>query len=250
MLEFLVSFFGGLIAGSINTLAGNGSAIVLIILTDVVGLSPNVANGTNRIGVLIQTVASGYELNKKHNQELRNSKSIIIVTVLGALLGVFIASIISNEQFKQAYKFMMLLMLIVILVKPSRWLKSEKSLPLFPAYISYPVFFLVGVYGGFIQMGVGIFLLAALVLLAGYTIMNSNLVKALIVASYTVVVLIIFQIKGLVDWEAGIVIALSQGLGGWLTAKYANNSVYVEKIAYFLLVLIVVFSVIYQFFFQ
>jgi uncharacterized membrane protein YfcA len=250
MLEFLVSFFGGLIAGSINTLAGNGSAIVLIILTDVVGLSPNVANGTNRIGVLIQTVASGYELNKKHNQELRNSKSIIIVTVLGALLGVFIASVISNDQFKQAYKFMMLLMLIVILVKPSRWLKSEKSLPLFPAYISYPVFFLVGVYGGFIQMGVGIFLLAALVLLAGYTIMNSNLVKALIVASYTVVVLIIFQIKGLVDWEAGIVIALSQGLGGWLTAKYANNSVYVEKIAYFLLVLIVVFSVIYQFFFQ
>jgi uncharacterized protein len=250
MLEFLVSFFGGLIAGSINTLAGNGSAIVLIILTDVAGLSPNVANGTNRIGVLIQTLASGYELNKKHNQELRNSKSIIIVTVLGALLGVFIASIISNEQFKQAYKFMMLLMLIVILVKPSRWLKSEKSLPLFPAYISYPVFFLVGVYGGFIQMGVGIFLLAALVLLAGYTIMNSNLVKALIVASYTVVVLIIFQIKGLVDWEAGIIIALSQGLGGWLTAKYANNSVYVEKIAYFLLVLIVVFSVIYQFFFQ
>ena len=88
-------------------------------------------------------------------------------------------------------------------------------------------------------MGVGIFLLAALVLLAGYTIMNSNLIKALIVAVYTVIVLIVFQIKGLVDWEAGIVIALSQGLGGWLTAKYANNSIYVEKIAYALLVIIV-----------
>ena len=53
----------------------------------------------------------------------------------------------------------------------------------------------------------------------------------------------------LVDWEAGIVIALSQGLGGWLTAKYANNSIYVEKIAYALLVIIVLFSVVYQFFY-
>ena len=95
-------------------------------------------------------------------------------------------------------------------------------------------------------MGVGIFLLAVLVLLSGYTIMNSNLIKSIIVATYTVFVLAIFHFKGLVDWEAGMVIALSQALGGWLTAKYANKSKYIEKIAYFLLVGIVLFSVIYQ----
>jgi uncharacterized membrane protein YfcA len=248
MYEFLFSLFGGLIAGSINTLAGNGSVIVLVILTDVIGLSPNVANGTNRIGVLLQTLASGWELNKKHNQELKNSRNIVIAAVLGALVGVYFASVISNEDFKIAYKFMMLFMLVVIMVKPSRWLKKSNATQVFPLYVTLPAFFLVGVYGGFIQMGVGIFLLAALVLLSGYTIMNSNLIKALIVALYTIVVMVVFQLNGLIDWKAGIVIALSQGIGGWLTAKYANKSPYIEKIAYILLVVIILVSVIYQFF--
>ncbi|HMP28352.1 MAG TPA: sulfite exporter TauE/SafE family protein, partial [Saprospiraceae bacterium] len=203
--------------------------------------------GTNRIGVLMQTFASGWELNKKHNQELKNSRGIIITTILGAILGVYFASVISNEQFKIAYKFMMVFMLFIILVKPSRWLIKSNLDRNLPQYIILPAYFFVGVYGGFIQMGVGIFLLAALVLLSGYTIMNSNLIKALIVGSYTVIVLIIFQIKGLVNWEAGIVIAISQGIGGWLTAKYANRSVYIEKIAYVLLVIITLVSVLYQF---
>ena len=248
MYEFLISFFGGLIAGGINTLAGNGSAIVLVILTDVIGLSPNVANGTNRIGVLFQTLASSYELNKARDQVLKDSKFIITVTILGALVGVYVASEISNEAFRAAYHFMMVFMLFVILFKPSRWLKKENVSSNIPKYIVFLAYFAVGFYGGFIQMGVGIFLLAVLVLLSGYTIMNSNLIKSIIVASYTVLVLAIFHFKGLVDWESGMVIALSQALGGWLMAKYANKSPHIEKIAYFLLVAIVLFSVFYQLF--
>lgn len=246
MAEFLISFFGGIIAGGINTLAGNGSAIVLVILTDVIGLTPNVANGTNRIGVLFQSLASSYELNKAKDQSIKDSKFIILSTVSGALAGVLVASEISNESFKVVYHFMMVFMLLVILFKPSRWLRNENLITSYPSYIVFLAYFLVGFYGGFIQMGVGIFLLAVLVLFSGYTIMNSNLIKSIIVATYTTLVLAIFHFKGLVDWEAGMVIALSQALGGWLTAKFASKSKHIEKIAYFLLVGIVLFSVIYQ----
>ncbi len=94
---YLVAFLGAIIAGSVNTLAGNGSAITLSILTELIGLPGNVANGTNRIGVLLNSFGSTWGFYRGGKLNLENSKHIIITIVLGAIVGGVIALNISDS---------------------------------------------------------------------------------------------------------------------------------------------------------
>jgi uncharacterized protein len=246
---FLIAIVGGFLAGVINTLAGNGSAITLAILTEVMQLPGNLANGTNRVGILAQGLSSTGEFFKSGIIPFRRSKLIIVVMFVGSMIGVALAVSASNEQFMFVYKYMMLIMLAVILVKPGKWLrKADVDFKLSP-WMSIPIFLLLGIYGGFIQMGMGIFFLAAMVLVARFEIMESNAVKTIIVTFYTIIVLIIFQWKGLVDWRAGAMLAVGQASGGYVTAKFGSKSKYAGQIAYYLLLVIVVTVVIRLFIF-
>ncbi len=243
-LQYIIAVGGGFLAGVLNTLAGNGSAITLSILTEVLGLPGNMANGTNRVGVLFQTGAStlGFKNNDKLN--IVRSKTIIVSTIIGAIIGGLVAINVSNEQFKFVFKFLMLFMLFVILIKPKRWLqKSQKDFKL-SAWIAIPVFLAMGFYGGFIQMGMGIFFLAATVLLAKYDIIEANAVKVMIVFFYTILLIALFQWKGLINWKIGFIIAIGQASGGYLTAHYASNFPRANVWAYRILILVVIAVVI------
>lgn len=237
---------GSFIAGVINTLAGNGSVITLSLLTDLIGLPGNIANGTNRVGVLLQGIGSSSGFAKNKMIDFSRSKTIIILTILGALGGVTVATVVSNEQFLSVFKYLMIFMLLIILVKPERWLKSSdvKKLSL---WVSIPAYLLLGFYGGFIQMGMGIFFLAVTVLVAGYSIMEANALKTLVTTIYTIVVLGIFHFKGLVQWETGLLMAIGQTLGGYLTAAYATKWKDIDIWAYRLLVIIIIFAILIQF---
>ncbi len=219
--HYLIAILGSAIAGAINTLAGNGSAITLTILTELLGLPGNMANGTNRVGVLSQTVASTYAFHRKGKLDIFSSKYYIILTVIGAVLGVYVATRISNEAFIQVFRYLMIVMLIVVLVKPKRWLRETDTENPPSMWFIVPMFLALGFYGGFIQMGMGIFFLAIMVLGARHSLIDSNVIKSLIVAIYTAIVLAIFHYKGLVDWKIGGIMAIGQMAGGYLMANIA-----------------------------
>ncbi len=224
MYQYAIAIIGGFFAGVVNTLAGNGSAITLTILTEVLGLPPNMANGTNRIGVVAQTSASSYGFYQGGKLDLRDNWVFYIPTIIGALIGVFIAINVSNEQFKDFFSYMMVVMLFVILIRPKRWL-AETDISKRPSlFITVPLFFLLGIYGGFIQMGMGVFFLAVTVLIARFSLIESNAMKSLIIAIYTIFVLAIFHYQGFVNWQIGGIIAIGQTAGGYLTARFASNS--------------------------
>ena len=237
---YSIAIFGGFLAGIINTLAGNGSAITLSILTELLGLSGNMANGTNRVGIMAQGITSTYAFHNNNKLKIRRSQEIIIITFVGAILGVITAVQVSNEQFKFVFKFLMVIMFFVILIKPSRWFKESDIEYKLPKLLSIPIFLALGFYGGFIQMGMGIFFLAAMVLVARYNIIEANAVKIFIVFLYTIVILAIFQWKGLIDWKYGLIIAIGQMIGGYLSANFASRYHNAQKWAYYLLVTIVI----------
>ncbi len=239
---YLIAIVGGAVAGSINTLAGNGSAITLTILTEVLGLPGNLANGTNRVGVLTQATAGTWAFYKYGKLDLNRGRLNVVLTCLGAMLGVIVAVQVSNEQFMFVFRYLMLAMLIVLLVKPARWLKETDTSKEVSHWIAVPMYLALGFYGGFIQMGMGIFYLAAMVLVARYSIVEGNALKSFVVAVYTIFVLIIFQIKGLVAWDIGAILAVGQTAGGWYTAKFASQSKRANMVAYWLLVVIVVIA--------
>jgi uncharacterized membrane protein YfcA len=246
-LEFtniIIAILGGAFAGALNTLAGNGSAITLTILTELLGLPGNMANGTNRVGVLAQSAAGTYAFHKNDKLHLERSWTYIVPTVIGAIGGVLLAIWVSNEQFKSVFKFLIVFMLIVILVKPKRWLISTDLNQKPNLWFAIPFFLAIGFYGGFIQMGMGVFFLAAMVLGARFSIMESNAVKSFVVGLYTLFVVAIFQWQGLIDWKFGLILASGQMAGGWLTATYASRYKSADLWAYRLLIVVIIVAII------
>lgn len=239
---------GSFAAGVINTLAGNGSAITLTFLTEVLGLPGNMANGTNRLGIFSQTVMGSWVFFREGRLDLRASRSYVLLTLLGAVPGVWLALHISNDGFRQVFGVLLVLMLLVILVKPERWLSATpRHAALRPALL-VPALLLLGFYGGFIQMGMGIFFLAVMVLGAGQDLIRANAVKGLVVALFTLMAILIFHWKGMIDWKIGLVLASGQALGGFLTARYASRYPGARVWAYRLLVIVVVGSILRIFF--
>jgi len=242
-LHFLIAIGGGLVAGVINTLAGNGSAITLTIFTELLGLPPNMANGTNRVGIAAQGVVSTYVFQKNGKLKIKNSWFYIVLIFIGAMLGVYVALQVSNEQFKTVFSYLLVVMLVVILIKPKRWLRDTdtdfKLHPIAAAALMIPL----GFYGGFIQMGMGVLFLIVFVLIARYNIMEANAVKIFVVFLYTIVVLGIFAYKGMIDWRMGGLVAIGQAAGGWLGAEFGSKYKDADKWAYRLLVAIVLWAI-------
>ena len=241
--HYIIAIIGGGLAGIINTLAGNGSAITLTILTEVLQLPGNLANGTNRVGIMSQSLVSTYVFYKNGKLKIWKSWPYIVLTVVGAIAGVIVATVVSNEQFKSVFSFMMVAMFFVILIKPKRWLQKTDPNQTVNYWLAVPLFLGVGFYGGFIQMGMGIIFLAAMVMGARYSITDSNAVKIFVVALYTVFVIGIFHWKGMIDWKAGGVLAIGQTAGGWLAANFASKYEKADIWAYRLLVVIVVLAI-------
>ncbi len=245
--HYVIALVGSALAGAINTLAGNGSAITLTIMTELLGLPGNMANGTNRIGVFTQSAAGSWAFYKKGRLNLTSSGLFTAPMVVGAIIGVLVAVWVSNEQFKFVFKILMVVMLFAVLVNPKRWVRETDPDAKPNPWISIPLFLALGFYGGFIQMGMGIFFLAVMVLGARFSLIDSNAVKAFVIAIYTAIVIAIFQWKGLIDWPIGLLFAAGQTVGGYFTARHAANHPKANIWAHRLLVLIVVLAILQLF---
>ena len=241
---YVIAIIGAAVAGGINTLAGNGSAITLTILTELIGLPGNIANGTNRVGVFTQSTASTYVFHKNGKLDLRRSWAHILFTVIGAIIGIVVAIKVSNEQFIQVFRFLMILMLLVILVKPKRWLRQSAAAEKPNLWVVVPAFLALGFYGGFIQMGMGVFFLAVMVLGAKYSIIEANAVKAPVVGIYTILAILIFHFQGMIDWKIGLIMAIGQTFGGYYAAVFATRYKNADIWAHRILVTVVILAIV------
>lgn len=211
----------GFIAGFINTLAGSGSLVTLPVLI-FLGLPATVANGTNRVGILLQNIVG---LGGFHRQDMLDVKGTLILglpAVAGSLVGAQIAVNLDETMMRRAIGLLMVIMLVVILVRPNRWLKGERThLESWPGWSRMLLFFAIGIYGGFIQAGVGIFLLAGLVLGVGYDLVRANAIKVGIVLLFTISALAVFFINGQVDLFIGLILSIGHMLGAWVATQQA-----------------------------
>lgn len=244
LYEICFAIIGGFIAGCINTLAGNGSVITLGFLTEIMGLPGGLANGTNRIGIAIQGIGSLQAFKKADKIPLASSWKFLVWGVAGAIAGTLVAVRISANDFILVYKFLLLALLLFIIFHKNKLSYSELPELTLSSWIYIPVFFAFGFYGGFIQMGMGIFFLAFMMFYMKYPILEANALKIVMVTSYTLIALYIFDYYGLVDWRIGLTIAIGQGIGGWLTAHWASKIPNAETWAYRFLIGIMIFTVL------
>src|SRR5690606_41175108 len=81
----------GFVSGFVNTLAGIGSLITLPLLI-VLGLPANVANGTNRVGILVQCIVSVATFRRRDALPRADVLTILAPSVLGAAVGAELAA--------------------------------------------------------------------------------------------------------------------------------------------------------------
>lgn len=211
----------GFMAGFINTVAGSGSLITLPLLI-ALGLPAGVANGTNRVAILLQNVVG---VSRFHGQKVLDVKRGLMLAApaaVGGIIGAQIAATLNELILRRTIGVLMVIMFVILLVRPKRWLEGRAgAVGEKPTALQYLVFFAIGVYGGFIQIGVGLFLLAGLVLSAGYNLVWANPVKLLIVLSFTIFALGVFVYNDQVNWLVGLVLAIGNMAGAWVATRMA-----------------------------
>lgn len=207
---------GGLLAGIFNTLAGGGSLLSVPLLV-LVGLPGTIANGTNRIGILAQSVAAARRFRADGVSGIRHGLQLLLPIALGAAVGAFAISRVADRTFEWLFGILMVALLPPILLRPtpagdaaSRW-----SPP-----VEFAVFLLIGLYGGAFQAGVGLMLVLALAH-SGFDLVRANSIKVVVNAVLTTVAIPIFLWQGQIRWLPGVLLAAGYATGGTIGARLA-----------------------------
>lgn len=214
----------GFIAGGINTVAGGGSNLTLPVLM-MLGLPADVANATNRVGVLLQCLVAVPGFDRHQALDRPAIKPILVPTLLGGASGALIAALIPGLYLKPLLLGTILTMSVVILVKPGTIAPPPGSTALSPGEnnAAWIGLFGAGVYGGFVQAGVGFILLAALAGGLRYDLLRANALKTVCALAFTAVAMVIFILFGQVLWVPGLILAAGTMLGAHLAVKVAVN---------------------------
>ncbi|HDS15530.1 MAG TPA: sulfite exporter TauE/SafE family protein [Proteobacteria bacterium] len=211
MLQYLLLFAVGLIAGALNVIAGGGSFLTIPLLI-FMGLPPVIANGTNRVGILCQNIAASWRFHQHGVVEWRHVRWAAVPAVIGALLGSKLAVAIGDELFKNVLAGLMITVTLWTIWDPLKNKHQERRPESFNRAALAGGFFLVGIYGGFVQAGVGFLILAATTM-AGLDLVKGNAVKVLSILAYTFISLGIFAWEGKVVWSLGLILAAGTIVG-------------------------------------
>ncbi|MEO9966693.1 MAG: sulfite exporter TauE/SafE family protein [Reichenbachiella sp.] len=245
--EYLLIFGSGVIAGFINVVAGGGSLLTLPILI-FLGLPPATANGTNRVGIFLQNVFAVGGFKSKGVSAFPFSIWLSISALVGAIIGAKIAVDISGELFNRILAIVMVMVIGITVANPLKKNNSGHELMSRGRQaLSVFAFFFVGIYGGFIQAGVGFIIIASLTLINNISLVKTNSIKVFVALIYTIFALGVFAWEGQVDWVLGITLAAGTSIGGWSASRWS-----VDKgdrwIRYFLIVTVLIMAVKLWFF--
>ncbi len=208
----------GCAAGFLNVMAGGGSLLTVPVML-FMGIPGPVANGTNRIAILIQNIAAVITFFKKGFSEFRLSLSLSAMAIPGAVAGAFMGTKLDGIWFNRTIALIMLGVMILMAVdksSPVRNAVTEISRKRLIA--GHALMVLVGIYGGFIQLGIGFIIMPLLNRVLGMDLIRVNMHKVFIIGSYTIVALAVFATQVQILWVLGLCLAVGHAIGGWFGA--------------------------------
>ncbi len=215
--SFLLLMVVGAIAGFLNVLAGGGSALTIPLMI-FLGYDTTVANGSNRIAIQVEALSAVMAFKKQKFTDFPLSLKLSLMTLPGGILGAFYAVKIDDALFTKILGVVMILIIITLMFPKSKLIEHAKHHK-WKNWLSWPVMFLVGFYGGFIQAGVGFVIMAVLLHLYGMDLVKINMHKVFIVMIFTIPAVIVFIVTDNVDWFAAIALSIGMMLGTWVAVK-------------------------------
>ena len=218
LLGYVALFAIGFVSAVLNVIAGGGSFLTLPLLI-FLGFPASVANGTNRVGVLAQNASAVLGFHRHNVLPLTWAAVVSLPAMAGAAIGVWAALRVPDIAFRRILSIVMLAVAFgTLLQRRSHDPHGEQRSASDP--LTLAGFFLTGIYGGFLQAGVG-FLVLAMTTMAGLDLLRGNAVKVFSVLLLTLLSLVVFAGAGHVNWPAGIVLGVGSFLGGMAGVRLA-----------------------------
>lgn len=222
LMQYVLLGILGLIAGVINMMAGGGSNLILPVLM-MFGIPADVANSSNRVGVLLQSISGLQGFNKEGKLPKQDLLAILLPTLIGGLCGALIAAFSPTSILKPMLLITMLIVAAIAFFKPSSLVHQPDVQPI--KVSEHPRsrlwLCLTGVYGGFVQAGVGFVLLPVLAGVLRYDLVRANALKVCCSFGFTLVSICIFMMHGQIRWDIGLVLALGSFIGAKVGVKTA-----------------------------
>jgi uncharacterized membrane protein YfcA len=217
-LDLALLLAAGVAAGIINTMAGGGSFLTLPILIGL-GLPAGVANGTTRVSVLAQNAVSAWTFHRNGVRAHRLTLRLMLPILVGAALGSYLATQLDDLMFRPVIGVLLLVWAVILAFRPEHFVHPPQQEHV-TTPLTHVLAFVIGIYGGFIQAGVGFFMIALLSGQLGYDLARTNAIKAGLIFAYTCLVLLIFAGYDQIAWTPALVLAAATMLGGWLGARW------------------------------
>ena len=216
----LVLLGSGILVGIINTLAGGGSIITMTMFM-AFGLPIDISNGTNRVAVLMQNLASSVTFIRKRSFDLKHGLLLSIPVILGNILGAVVASDINELIFKICFGVILVVIMVYLLIDNRLRPSEGHNIEIKPLH--YIIFFLIGFYGGYIYIGLGYLILTIALWLMRMDMVTANAIKGFVILLATPFSLAVFMIMGDVDYTFGIVHGVGNMVGAFLASHYMSN---------------------------
>ena len=212
----------GFIAGIINTLAGGGSNLTLPALM-VMGMPADIANATNRVGVILQSITGILGFKKAKKLDSSDIVPVLIPTLLGGAVGSVIASFAPSELLKPLLLSAMIGMTLIILIRPGIVSPPAGTIPfkIREKPSAWIALFIAGIYGGFVQAGVGFILIGALAGTLRYDLVRTNALKMVCTVAFTTLAISVFIWNDQILWIPGLILGLGTMLGSHVAVKFA-----------------------------
>lgn len=220
-LPYLLLIALGFIAGFLNTIAGGGTLLTLPILI-FMGLPAPLAQGTNRVAILLQTFTAVRGFKSKGVSTYPFSLYVGISSLFGATIGAYLALDFEGKPFNRMLALVMLMVLVLTVFNPNKNKTNlTEKLTGMPLIISIIVFFFLGIYGGIINAGIGFLMLFVLPYVNGMNLLRSNATKVFVVFVYTLGSVVVFAINDKIDYGLAAVLSVGNVSGAWLGSRWS-----------------------------
>ncbi len=215
LLKYSLLLVTGFFTGILNIMAGGGSILTLPALI-YIGLDPNLANGTNRIFILMQNLTAVVAFSNEKMSYFKESFRLALFTIPGAIIGALAAVRIEGDVFVKILGVVTIVLSLLMFIPVKT---GENASPVKSRLALYPLLFAIGFYGGFIQAGTGIFIMFILRSFLKIDLVKVNVHKVFIAFIFTIPAFFIFVYHGQIDWLAGLFLGIGSIFGAWFSAK-------------------------------
>lgn len=217
MLQLLGVYAVGAIAGFLNVMAAGGSLLTLPMLI-FFGYPAALANGTNRVAILVQSVAAVTSFRQQGYAETRAGLPFALMAVPGAIAGALVAVRVSDDLFRAILAGVLVLSVFGLLL-PTKRRRGAGETSRRRYWVGLLSFLGIGFYGGFIQAGVGFLFMLSFHLLLGLDLVRTNVYKVLVVLFLSIPALVVFIVTGNVVWVTALVLAAGTATGAIVATR-------------------------------